>query len=99
MVLSMGDPSLADRRYFLSQMSSEASWKGMLETSCGSSLTTVFIFLSSLPKKLPEERRPARAMRPSLDSRLLIFVSSDVYLRIARGVLRQATLARGAHTD
>src|SRR5262245_58727335 len=43
MVLSTGVPSLADKRYFLSQMSSEASWKGIASTSLCSSLTTLFM--------------------------------------------------------
>src|SRR5690348_6656581 len=43
MVLSTGVPSLADKRYFLSQMSSDASWKGMASTSLCSSLTTLFM--------------------------------------------------------
>src|SRR6186713_3192335 len=43
MVLSTGVPSLADKRYFLSQMSSDASWKGMASTSLDSSLTTLFM--------------------------------------------------------
>src|SRR3982751_2741972 len=43
MVLSTGVPSLADKRYFLSQMSSDASWKGMASTSLCSSLTTLFV--------------------------------------------------------
>src|SRR4029079_1472231 len=43
MVLSTGGPSLADKRYFLSQMSSDASWKGMASTSLCSSLTTLFM--------------------------------------------------------
>src|SRR5688572_889363 len=43
MVLSTGVPSLADKRYFLSQMSSDASWKGMASTSLVSSLTTLFM--------------------------------------------------------
>src|SRR5687767_7019189 len=42
-VLSTGVPSLAVRRYFLSQMSSEASWKAIESTSFGSIFTTVFI--------------------------------------------------------
>src|SRR5579883_2409670 len=47
-VLSTGDPSLAVRRYFLSQMSSEASWKGIASTSLGSIFTTVFIESAAL---------------------------------------------------
>src|SRR5688572_11659002 len=43
MVLSTGVPSLADKRYFLSQMSSEASWKGIASTSLCSILTTLFM--------------------------------------------------------
>src|ERR1044071_7145075 len=43
MDLSTGVPSLADKRYFLSQMSSDASWKGMASTSLCSSLTTLFM--------------------------------------------------------
>src|SRR6187399_1810065 len=43
MVLSTGVPSLADKRYFLSQMSSDASWKGIASTSLCSSLTTLFM--------------------------------------------------------
>src|SRR5262245_15131674 len=39
----MGVPSLAVRRYFLSQISSEASWKSIDSTSLGSIFTTVFI--------------------------------------------------------
>src|SRR5687768_11276271 len=39
----MGEPSFALRRYFLSQISSEASWNGMLLTSMGSSLIAVFM--------------------------------------------------------
>src|SRR5215208_1309897 len=39
----MGVPSLAVRRYFFSQMSSEASWKEMEPMSLDSSFTTVFI--------------------------------------------------------
>src|SRR5215813_2937095 len=42
-VLSMGDPSFAVRRYFLSQISSEASWKEMASRSLGSIFTTVFM--------------------------------------------------------
>src|SRR5262249_14722636 len=40
---STGEPSLAVRRYFLSQMSRDASWKGMASMSLGSIFTTVFI--------------------------------------------------------
>src|SRR6186713_1524581 len=43
MVLSTGVPSFADKRYFLSQMSSDASWKGIASTSLCSSLTTLFM--------------------------------------------------------
>src|SRR4029077_1797977 len=43
MVLSTGVPSLADKRYFLSQISSDASWKGIASTSLCSSLTTLFM--------------------------------------------------------
>src|SRR4030095_11084537 len=43
MFLSTGVPSLADKRYFLSQMSSDASWKGIASTSLCSSLTTLFM--------------------------------------------------------
>src|SRR6267142_3281567 len=39
----MGDPSLAVSRYFLSQMSSDASWKEMASMSLGSIFTTVFM--------------------------------------------------------
>src|SRR6185295_16906886 len=67
MVLSTGVPSLADKRYFLSQMSSDASWKGMASTSLCSSLTTLFMegYLSpevlrtaffKTPKSEPEKR-------------------------------------------
>src|SRR5687767_6058490 len=71
MVLSTGVPSLADNRYFLSQMSSDASWKGMASTSLCSSLTTLFMdgylfpvvpdpfFRTNSPQKSePEKRRP-----------------------------------------
>src|SRR5215510_5790777 len=68
MVLSTGVPSLADKRYFLSQMSSDASWKGIASTSLCSSLTTLFmdgylspevlgLFLMT-PKPEPEKRKP-----------------------------------------
>src|SRR5262245_14400978 len=66
MVLSTGVPSLADKRYFLSQMSSEASWKGIASTSLCSSLTTLFMdgYLSPevlrtvfSPKKPEPEKR------------------------------------------
>src|SRR5262249_40618716 len=49
MVLSTGVPSLADKRYFLSQMSSDASWKGMASTSLCSILTTLFMDGSCSP--------------------------------------------------
>src|SRR5579863_4102316 len=39
----MGVPSFAVRRYFLSHMSSDASWKGTASMSLGSILTTVFM--------------------------------------------------------
>src|SRR6201986_5135165 len=39
----MGDPSFAVSRYFLSQISSDASWKAMASISLGSIFTTVFI--------------------------------------------------------
>src|SRR5216684_1945987 len=45
----MGDPSLAVRRYFLSQMSNDASWKEMPSTSLGCILTTVFMGIGELP--------------------------------------------------
>src|SRR5262245_133387 len=67
MVLSTGVPSLADKRYFLSQMSSDASWKGIASTSLCSSLTTLFMdgYLSpevlglffKTPKPEPEKRK------------------------------------------
>src|SRR5512135_316532 len=49
MVWSMGVPSFAERRYFLSQMSREASWKGMLRASLGSIFTAVLIAATRLP--------------------------------------------------
>src|ERR1700728_2543725 len=39
----MGVPSFAVRRYLLSQISSEASWKGTESMSLGSIFTTVFM--------------------------------------------------------
>src|SRR4030081_1477576 len=42
-VLSMGEPSFAVSLYFLSQMSSDASWKEMALMSLGSIFTTVFM--------------------------------------------------------
>src|SRR6185437_10022731 len=39
----MGVPSFAVRRYFLSHMSSDASWNGTASMSLGSILTTVFM--------------------------------------------------------
>src|SRR6185436_18855893 len=50
MVLSTGVPSLADRRYFLSQISSDASWKGIASTSLCSSLTTLFMDWVPVPE-------------------------------------------------
>src|SRR5882757_7512059 len=41
--LSMGEPSFEVSRYFLSQMSKDASWKVILATSLGCILTTVFM--------------------------------------------------------
>src|SRR5678809_1315308 len=68
MVLSTGVPSLADKRYFLSQMSSDASWKGMASTSLCSSLTTLFMdgylspevlgLLLKTPKPEPGKEKP-----------------------------------------
>src|SRR5579871_6439910 len=43
MDLSMGVPSLAVSRYFLSQMSRDASWKETASMSLGSIFTTVFM--------------------------------------------------------
>src|SRR5882757_6835697 len=43
MVLSMGEPSFAVSRYFLSQISSDASWKEISSTLLGSIFTTVFM--------------------------------------------------------
>src|SRR5579885_2566576 len=42
-VLSMGVPSFAVSRHFLSQLSRDASWKGTASISCGSILTMVFM--------------------------------------------------------
>src|ERR1700733_7050370 len=39
----MGVPSFAVRRYFLSQISSDASWKGTASMSFGLSFMTVFM--------------------------------------------------------
>src|SRR5271166_1703074 len=47
--LSMGEPSFAIRRYFLSQMSYDASWKGILPTSLGCILTTLFMGIKNAP--------------------------------------------------
>src|SRR6185436_11800249 len=58
MVLSTGVPSLADKRYFLSQMSSDASWKGMASTSLCSSLTTLFMDGYLSPEVLRTALRP-----------------------------------------
>jgi hypothetical protein len=46
---SIGVPSLADRRYFLSQMSSDASWNGMLRASEECNFTAVLIAATRLP--------------------------------------------------
>src|ERR1044072_2871204 len=58
MVLSTGVPSLADKRYFLSQMSSDASWKGMASTSLCSILTTLFMDGYLSPEVLGLSKRP-----------------------------------------
>src|SRR5580658_1327385 len=49
MDLSIGEPSFAVRRYFLSQMSTEASWKVISPTSFGCILTTVFMGIGAAP--------------------------------------------------
>src|SRR3954462_7463055 len=63
MVLSTGVPSLADKRYFLSQMSSDASWKGMASTALCSSLTTLFMDGYVSPEVLELLLRPQRPNR------------------------------------
>jgi hypothetical protein len=45
----MGEPSLAVSRYFLSQMSKDASWNVMPVTSLGCILTTVFMGIENAP--------------------------------------------------
>jgi hypothetical protein len=46
---SMGAPDLETRRYFLSQMSSDASWNGMLRASLECNFTAVLIAATRLP--------------------------------------------------
>src|SRR5258708_35741090 len=62
--LSIGDPSLAVRRYFLSQMSNEASWKVILLTSLGCILTTVFMGIRCAPLELSRETTTDGRRRP-----------------------------------
>src|SRR5687767_12775103 len=70
MVLSTGVPSLADKRYFLSQMSSDASWKGMASTSLCSSLTTLFMdgYRSPMFRPVLNSPEPEKKERPSARS-------------------------------
>src|SRR5882672_2903754 len=102
----MGVPSLAARRYFLSQMSSEASWNGMLDISCGSwgsSLTTVFILLPILPKNIAKRTAPeGRCVHPlsfELGHFSWIFFGPISVFVMPQAVLPQATFPRGPHTN
>src|ERR1700731_3861341 len=63
--LSIGDPSLAVRRYFLSQMSNDASWKVILLTSLGCILTTVFMGINEAPLELSRENVRRQAVVPT----------------------------------
>src|ERR1700730_13381247 len=67
----MGDPSLAVRRYFLSQMSNDASWKVMLLTSLGCILTTVFMGIKNAPLELSREKHKTEGGGPIRQSRRL----------------------------
>src|SRR5512137_266982 len=73
---SIGVPSLAVRRYFLSQMSRDASWNGMLRASRGSIFTAVLIAATRLRFHLhlggtdnPPGRQPG-PVRVRCDTRL-----------------------------
>ena len=79
-VLSTGVPSLADKRYFLSQMSSDASWKGMASTSLCSSLTTLFMdgcyspMFRMFSRKRPNRKKERPHARSSYGSAWFIAV-------------------------
>src|SRR5215469_4587931 len=64
-VLSMGAPSLALRRYFLSQISSDASWNGMASISFGSIFTTVFMCSAALRLSLARPLYGSQGIRPA----------------------------------
>src|SRR3954467_9622860 len=70
MLISTGDPSLAVKRYFLSQISSDASWKETSSMLLGSIFTTVFMN----PRRSCQYARKTdlRWTRPPEPPRLLI---------------------------
>src|SRR5260221_3266128 len=78
----MGDPSLAVRRYFLSQMSNDASWKEIPSTSLGCILTTVFMGIGELPSnyraKTYESRRRSRLDKQADWSQLTNFWTHNI---------------------